>query len=176
MTPRNLIEELGRRLNTALALDDAGLARIVVDDSLPVDFELDEANERLLVYSVIGILPAGKARERFFEELLAGQPVRCANGSLLAGIRPWSATRCFSGSRSVRKPISTARPQTAREPGRTGAAMAGSPQRLPTQARRRPALSLLPLSRSTDSYARDRAGLSGRRRSRGRACRPPRPG
>ncbi len=71
MTPRNLIEELGRRLNTALTLDDAGLARIVVDDTLPVDFELDEANERLLVYSVIGILPSGPAREQFFEELLA---------------------------------------------------------------------------------------------------------
>jgi len=71
MTPRNLIEELGRRLNTQLALDEAGLARIIVDGSLPVDFELDEANERLLVYAVIGILPPGRTREQFFEELLA---------------------------------------------------------------------------------------------------------
>jgi len=70
MTPRNLIEELGRRLGTSLALDDAGLARIIVDGSLPVDFELDEANERLLVYAVIGILPPGGAREQLFEELL----------------------------------------------------------------------------------------------------------
>lgn len=66
-----MVEELGRRLNTALALDDAGLARIIVDGTLPVDFELDEANGRLLVYAVIGILPAGPAREQFFESLLA---------------------------------------------------------------------------------------------------------
>jgi hypothetical protein len=81
MTPRNLIEELGRRLNTALALDDAGLARIIVDGTLPVDFELDEANERLLVYSVIGILPAGRAREQFFEELLAANLFGSQTGS-----------------------------------------------------------------------------------------------
>jgi hypothetical protein len=71
MTPRNLIEEIGRRLNTPLALDDAGLARIIVDGALPVDFELDEANERLLIYAVIGILPLGRVREQFFENLLA---------------------------------------------------------------------------------------------------------
>ncbi len=71
MTPQNLVEELGRRLNTTLLLDDAGLARIVVDGTLPVDFELDDANGRLLVYAVIGILPSGPDRERFFESLLA---------------------------------------------------------------------------------------------------------
>ncbi len=71
MTPRNVVEELGRRLNTPLALDGAGLARIVVDGTLPVDFELDDANARLLIYAVIGILPAGAAREHFFESLLA---------------------------------------------------------------------------------------------------------
>ncbi len=71
MTPRNLVEELGRRLNTPLALDRAGLARIIVDGNLPVDFELDEPNGRLLVYAVIGILPAGRAREQFFESLLS---------------------------------------------------------------------------------------------------------
>ncbi|MEJ0035258.1 MAG: type III secretion system chaperone [Gammaproteobacteria bacterium] len=71
MTPHNLIEEIGRRLGTALTLDNAGLARIMVDDTLPVDFELDEANERLLVYGVIGLPPPGRTRERFFEELLA---------------------------------------------------------------------------------------------------------
>jgi Tir chaperone protein (CesT) family len=71
MTPHNLVEELGRRLNTPLALDKARLARIIVDGSLPVDFELDEPNGRLLIYSVIGILPAGRAREQFFERLLA---------------------------------------------------------------------------------------------------------
>jgi hypothetical protein len=71
MTPRNLVEELGRRLNTPLALDDAGLARIIVDGALPVDFELDEARGALLVYAVIGILPPGRTREQFFEDLLA---------------------------------------------------------------------------------------------------------
>ncbi|HLA70998.1 MAG TPA: type III secretion system chaperone [Steroidobacteraceae bacterium] len=72
MNLRNLVEELGRRLNTPLALDGGGLARIIVDQSLPVDFELDEPHGLLLVYSVIGILPAGAARERFFERLLSG--------------------------------------------------------------------------------------------------------
>jgi hypothetical protein len=72
MTPRNLVEELGRRLNTNLALDDAGLARIMVDGTLPVDFELDEAGGRLLIYAVIGIPPASGPRlERFMESLLA---------------------------------------------------------------------------------------------------------
>lgn len=70
MNLRNLVEELGRRLNTPLALDGGGLARIIVDQSLPVDFELDEPHGLLLVYSVIGILPAGSAREQFFEKLL----------------------------------------------------------------------------------------------------------
>lgn len=70
MTPHHLVEELGRRLNTPLALDKAGLARILVDGTLAVDFEFDEPNGRLLIYSVIGILPTGRARERFFERLL----------------------------------------------------------------------------------------------------------
>ncbi len=70
MNLRNLVEELGRRLNTPLALDAGGLARIIVDQSLPVDFELDEPHNLLLVYAVIGILPAGTAREQFFEKLL----------------------------------------------------------------------------------------------------------
>jgi hypothetical protein len=71
MNLRNLVEELGRRLNTPLALDASGLARIIVDQSLPVDFELDEPHNLLLVYAVIGILPAGTAREQFFEKLLS---------------------------------------------------------------------------------------------------------
>jgi Tir chaperone family protein CesT len=71
MNLRNLVEELGRRLNTPLALDAGGLARIIVDQSLPVDFELDEPHGLLLVYAVIGILPAGPTRERFFEKLLS---------------------------------------------------------------------------------------------------------
>jgi Tir chaperone protein (CesT) family len=71
MNLRNLVEELGRRLNTPLALDAGGLARIIVDQSLPVDFELDEPHGTLLVYAVIGILPAGSAREQFFEKLLS---------------------------------------------------------------------------------------------------------
>jgi hypothetical protein len=81
MTPRNLVEELGRRLNTPLALDEGGLARIIVDGSLPVDFELDEPNSRLLVYAVIGILPAGPAREQFFERLLAANLFGAETGS-----------------------------------------------------------------------------------------------
>lgn len=71
MNLRHLVEELGRRLNTPLALDASGLARIIVDQSLPVDFELDEPHGLLLVYAVIGILPAGPAREQFFEKLLS---------------------------------------------------------------------------------------------------------
>jgi|GEM_PF-1455128 len=71
MTPRNLVEELGRRLGIQLALDSSGLARIVVDGNLPVDFELDEANGRLLVYAVLGLPPSGAARSRFFEDVLA---------------------------------------------------------------------------------------------------------
>jgi hypothetical protein len=71
MTPRNLVEEIGRRLNIQLALDGGGLARIIVDGALPVDFELDEVNGRLLVYAVLGMLPTGAAREQFFESLLA---------------------------------------------------------------------------------------------------------
>ncbi len=71
MTPRNLIEELGRRLNIQLALDHNGLARIVVDGALPVDFELDEPNGRLLVYAVLGTMPVGPAQEVFMEEILA---------------------------------------------------------------------------------------------------------
>lgn len=71
MNLRNLVEELGRRLNTPLALDGSGLARIIVDQSLPVDFELDEPRGTLLVYCVVGILPPGGAREAFFEKLLA---------------------------------------------------------------------------------------------------------
>ncbi len=137
MTPRNLIEELGRRLNTTLALDGAGLARIVVDDSLPVDFELDEANERLLVYSVIGILPEGKAREQFFEELLAAN-LSVRKRVIVHRHSTVSATKCCSGSRSVRTRISTARPQRSRtwsnRPCSGGIASA-----TPTQARRRPA-------------------------------------
>jgi hypothetical protein len=71
MNLRNLVEELGRRLNTPLALDAGGLARIIVDQSLPVDFELDEPHGLLLVYCVIGILQAGPKREQFFEKLLS---------------------------------------------------------------------------------------------------------
>lgn len=71
MKLRNLVEELGRRLNTALALDEGGLARIIVDQTLPVDFELDEPHGALLVYAVIGILSPGAAREAFFEKVLA---------------------------------------------------------------------------------------------------------
>ncbi len=81
MTLRNMVEEIGHRLNTALSLDGAGLARILVDDSLAVDFELDESSSRLLIYAVIGILPAGPAREAFFENLLAANLFGADTGS-----------------------------------------------------------------------------------------------
>ena len=71
MNSRTLVEELGRRLGVPLALDGAGLARLMVDGQLAIDFELDEARERLLVYAVIGSLPAGPGREALFAELLA---------------------------------------------------------------------------------------------------------
>lgn len=71
MTPHDLVEEIGIRLNISLKLDDAGLSRIMVDSYLPVDFEFDETGNRLLVYAVIGMLPVrGDGLERFFEELL----------------------------------------------------------------------------------------------------------
>ncbi len=112
-----------------------GLARIVVDDTLPVDFELDEANERLLVYSVIGILPSGPAREQFFEELLAAnlfgaQTGQCSpafdreRNEMLLWFALGEDAHIDGGDRS------------AREPRRAGAALAGSPQRFPC---RRPA-------------------------------------
>jgi hypothetical protein len=71
MDPRHLVEEIGRRIGVALALDAAGLARIMIDGELAVDFELDEAGDRLLVCSSLGVVPAGAEREAAFAGLLA---------------------------------------------------------------------------------------------------------
>ncbi|THF57286.1 type III secretion system chaperone [Pseudothauera rhizosphaerae] len=70
MHPRHLTEELGRHLGVPLALDDAGLARLIVDGQLTLDFELDAGQDRLLAYAVIGTPPGG-GREALFAELLA---------------------------------------------------------------------------------------------------------
>lgn len=71
MTPHNLVAEVGLRLHTPLVLDNNGLARIMVDEIMPVDFEFDQGSGKLIVYSVVGMLAAGATRESFFEELLA---------------------------------------------------------------------------------------------------------
>ena len=71
MSPHHLVEEIGRRLGVALVPDDAGMARLMIDSTLAVDFELDDANDRVFVCGTIGILPAGPQREALFAELLA---------------------------------------------------------------------------------------------------------
>jgi Tir chaperone protein (CesT) family len=71
MSPHHLVEEIGRRLGVALVPDDAGMARLMVDGTLAVDFELDDANDRVFVCGTIGILPAGPQREALFGDLLA---------------------------------------------------------------------------------------------------------
>ena len=71
MSPQHLVEEIGRRLGVALVPDDAGMARLMVDGTLAIDFELDDSNERLFVCGTIGILPAGPEREALFGEMLA---------------------------------------------------------------------------------------------------------
>ncbi|WP_174999247.1 type III secretion system chaperone [Rugamonas aquatica] len=71
MTPQNLVQELGQRLGITLTLDQAGLARLMIDNTLPVDFEHDESGDRLLVYSTLGITPLGEERETVFADLLS---------------------------------------------------------------------------------------------------------
>lgn len=71
MDLRQLCEEIGRQLGVSLTLDSAGLARLMVDGRFSVDFELDSPQDRLLVYSSIGLPPAGAAREALYGELLA---------------------------------------------------------------------------------------------------------
>lgn len=70
MSPQHLVEEIGRRLQVNLALDGFGLARLMIDGHLAVDFELDEPADRLLVCAALGILPAGPRREAVLIELL----------------------------------------------------------------------------------------------------------
>ncbi len=71
MSPQSLVEEIGHRLGVPLALDDAGLARLMFDGDLAVDFEFDEMQERLFVCAPLGVVPAGPERERLFADLLA---------------------------------------------------------------------------------------------------------
>ena len=71
MSPHNLVLELGQRLGITLALDSAGLARLMIDNSLPVDFEHDEVGDRLLVYATISTAPAAADRLALLTELLS---------------------------------------------------------------------------------------------------------
>ena len=71
MSPQNLVLELGQRLGITLALDNAGLARLMIDNSLPIDFEHDEAGDRLLVYATICTAPSAAERVSLFTELLS---------------------------------------------------------------------------------------------------------
>lgn len=71
MSPHNLVQELGQRLGITLALDHAGLARLMIDNTLPVDFEHDESGDRLLVYCTLGVTPLGEERDALLAELLS---------------------------------------------------------------------------------------------------------
>lgn len=88
MSPHNLVLELGQRLGITLSLDQAGLARLMIDNVLPVDFEHDESTGRLLVYATLGVTPSGGAREAVFAALLSAHLFGAETGACAPALDP----------------------------------------------------------------------------------------
>ena len=65
-----LLEELSELFQTPLERDVKNACRIVVDEKLVIQMELDEPKEHLMLGSVICTIPAGKFRENVLKEAL----------------------------------------------------------------------------------------------------------
>ena len=96
MSPHHLVEEIGRRLGVALVPDDAGMARLMIDSTLAVDFELDDANDRLFVRGTIGLQAAGPQREALAVDVPLVEQIR---RTWSRPARASSRTSCASSSR-----------------------------------------------------------------------------
>lgn len=87
MSFATLIEAAGQRLGAPLALDHAGLARLVVDGRHTIDFELEDGGGALFVSGVIGPLPPD-GREALYADLLAASLFGARTGGFQAALDP----------------------------------------------------------------------------------------
>lgn len=87
MSFATLIEAAGQRLGAPLALDHAGLARLVVDGRHTIDFELEDGGETLFVSGVLGPLPPD-GREALYADLLAASLFGTRTGGFQAALDP----------------------------------------------------------------------------------------
>lgn len=77
----NALSELGQQINLHdLQLNEAGLCRVVFDDSIPVDFESIDEGRTLNLSSVVAPFRPNSQDESFFELLLSGNLLGVATG------------------------------------------------------------------------------------------------
>jgi len=66
----NLVEELADALNTDLYIDGNDLCALMIDERIPLQLEMDERKERLLITAIVAEVPPGSYRETLFQECL----------------------------------------------------------------------------------------------------------
>ena len=65
-----LIKNLAIQLDTTLIVDENDACLIVFDEKIEVQIELDQEEEKIIIFSSIALLPAGKFRENVLLETL----------------------------------------------------------------------------------------------------------
>jgi Tir chaperone protein (CesT) family len=64
---QQLLFDLGAELDLPLHIDSNGACKLLIDEKLPVQLEMDPDGKRLLIWIVIGELPPGKFREEILK-------------------------------------------------------------------------------------------------------------
>lgn len=87
-TAHDLLAEYGQIAGLAsLRFDDHGCARLLFEDSVAVDLEIDESAGCIQVYSVLGPVPPGD-REPLYRRLLEGNLFGQQTGGALLAVDP----------------------------------------------------------------------------------------